>query len=126
VRNTGCHVPGFAELAVDLLTQAVVLRMLPVLLLHLLQHLAGGCVLGAAAEDGSAGPATVGLVKGTANVVVSDLSAVPLPRVSPQMTAYLLGYHIATQRYGQQEAPAVAEKAQLAAGTAAGTASSAA
>lgn len=80
-----------------------------------LQHLAGGCVLGAAAEDGSVGPGTVGLVRGTANVVVSDLSAVPLPRVSPQMTAYLLGYHIATQRYGQQEAPAVAGKSQTAA-----------
>lgn len=71
-------------------------------------------MLGAAAEDGSAGPDTVGLVRGTANVVVSDLSAVPLPRVSPQMTAYLLGYHIATQRYGRQEAPAVGQKTQKA------------
>lgn len=68
--------------------------------------MSGGCVLGHAAEDGSAGPHTVGQVKGSSNVIVADLSAVPLPRLSPQMTAYLLGYHIATQRYAQQPAAA--------------------
>jgi hypothetical protein len=36
-------------------------------------------------------------VFGTSNVHVADLSAVPLPRVSPQMTAYLIGYHVSTQ-----------------------------
>jgi hypothetical protein len=61
--------------------------------------MAGGCILGEALEDGSSGPGSVGKVKGTANVIVADLSAVPLPRVSPQMTAYLLGYHIAKQHF---------------------------
>lgn len=55
--------------------------------------------MGEALEDGSSGPGSVGKVKGTANVIVADLSAVPLPRVSPQMTAYLLGYHIAKQHF---------------------------
>lgn len=75
---------------------------LPLLCLPLLrlQHTSGGCILGDALEDGSAGPRTVGSLKGAANVVVADLSAVPLPRVSPQMTAYLYGYHVASTRYG--------------------------
>lgn len=67
------------------------------------QHLAGGCLLGQAAEDGSTGHERVGTVKGTSNVIVADLSACPLPRVSPQMTAYLLGYHVAAQRFGGRQ-----------------------
>ena len=60
------------------------------------QHLAGGCLIGRALE--SKGLQT-GLVNGSKNVHVADLSAVPLPRVSPQMTAYLVGFHVANQLY---------------------------
>lgn len=51
------------------------------------QHMAGGCQEVVVRDKGN-------LVKGTANVHVADLSSVPLPRISPQMTAYLLGYHV--------------------------------
>jgi GMC oxidoreductase len=61
------------------------------------QHLSGGCLLGEALDPGLDDPALTGLVKGSENIFVADLSASPLPRVSPQMTAYLLGYHVAYQ-----------------------------
>lgn len=61
------------------------------------QHMAGGCLFGKAIDRGLAEPRQTGLVFGTSNVHVADLSAVPLPRVSPQMTAYLIGYHVSTQ-----------------------------
>ena len=35
-----------------------------------------------------------GLVHGAENVYVADLSAAPLPRISTQMTAYLIGLHV--------------------------------
>jgi hypothetical protein len=61
------------------------------------QHLSGGCLFGEALDLGLDDPGLTGLVKGSANIFVADLSAAPLPRVSPQMTAYLLGYHVAYQ-----------------------------
>lgn len=56
------------------------------------QHLAGGCVFGEAIDD-------TGKVFDTDNIHVADLSAVPLPRCSTQMTAYLVGYHVAKQMF---------------------------
>ena len=61
------------------------------------QHMAGGCLFGKAICKGLDNPQHTGKVKGSANVYVADLSASPLPRVSPQMTAYLIGFHVATQ-----------------------------
>ena len=61
------------------------------------QHLAGGCLYGAVLDKGQDNPQNTGKVVGTHNVHVADLSSVPLPRVSPQMTAYLLGFHVAEQ-----------------------------
>ena len=56
------------------------------------QHLAGGCQDSVDRDAGNR-------VHGTSNVHVADLSAVPLPRVSPQMTAYLMGYHVGGTLY---------------------------
>ncbi|WP_299402525.1 GMC family oxidoreductase N-terminal domain-containing protein [Acaryochloris sp. IP29b_bin.148] len=61
------------------------------------QHLAGGCLYGSVLNQGLDNPEETGKVVGTHNVHVADLSSVPLPRVSPQMTAYLLGFHVAEQ-----------------------------
>ena len=61
------------------------------------QHMAGGCLFGKAIDKGLDAPQATGKVKGTNNVYVADLSASPLPRISPQMTAYLIGFHVATQ-----------------------------
>jgi hypothetical protein len=61
------------------------------------QHLSGGCLLGKALDLGLRSPQATGRVLGSQNIYVADLSASPLPRVSPQMTAYLIGYHLATQ-----------------------------
>ena len=66
------------------------------------QHLSGGCLFGEALDLGLDDPALTGLVKGSENIFVADLSAAPLPRVSPQMTAYLLGYHVAYQHGRRQ------------------------
>ena len=68
---------------------------------HLLsqQHMAGGCLFGKAIHKGLDNPQNTGKVKGSSNVYVADLSASPLPRVSTQMTAYLLGWHVANQLY---------------------------
>ena len=61
------------------------------------QHLSGGCLFGKAIDKGLENPENTGKIYGTANVYVADLSAVPLPRISPQMTAYLIGFHVAHQ-----------------------------
>ncbi|NET58579.1 MAG: hypothetical protein F6K47_21220 [Symploca sp. SIO2E6] len=63
------------------------------------QHMAGGCLLGQALDLGEGDRSQTGKVKGSSNVHVADLSAVPLPRISPQMTAYLVGFHVAKQLY---------------------------
>ncbi|NEP84102.1 MAG: choline dehydrogenase, partial [Okeania sp. SIO3B3] len=63
------------------------------------QHMAGGCLFGEALDFGKDDPAQTGKVNGSSNVHVADLSAVPLPRISPQMTAYLVGFHVAKQLY---------------------------
>lgn len=64
------------------------------------QHLAGGCLYGSVLNQGLDNPQETGKVNGTENVHVADLSSVPLPRVSPQMTAYLMGFHVAEQLFG--------------------------
>lgn len=61
------------------------------------QHLSGGCVFGKAIDLGDESSQDTGKVFGSENIYVADLSASPLPRVSTQMTAYLIGHHIATQ-----------------------------
>ena len=61
------------------------------------QHLSGGCVFGKAIDLGLESSQDTGKVLGSQNIYVADLSASPLPRVSPQMTAYLIGHHVATQ-----------------------------
>ncbi len=61
------------------------------------QHLSGGCVFGKALNLGQESPQNTGKVIGSQNIYVADLSASPLPRISPQMTAYLIGHHVATQ-----------------------------
>ncbi|SBO43949.1 hypothetical protein [Cyanobium sp. NIES-981] len=61
------------------------------------QHLSGGCLFGTALDRGLEDPARTGLVLGSSNIHVADLSAAPLPRVSPQMTAYLIGHHVGRQ-----------------------------
>eukprot|EP00978_Attheya_sp_CCMP212_P033576 scaffold136154_cov57-Attheya_sp.AAC.2 len=63
------------------------------------QHMAGGCLIGRALDDGEKDGTLTGKVKGSRNLYVADLSAVSLPRVSPSMTAYLVGYHVANQMY---------------------------
>jgi hypothetical protein len=65
------------------------------------QHMAGGCLFGKALDLGTVDPSKTGKVHGTSNVHVADLSTVPLPRVSPQMTAYLVGFHVANQLVGK-------------------------
>lgn len=59
------------------------------------QHLSGGCLFGQVIDKGENNPLDTGKVFGSQNVYVSDLSSVPLPRISPQMTAYLIGFHVA-------------------------------
>ncbi|NEQ08848.1 MAG: choline dehydrogenase [Moorea sp. SIO1G6] len=59
------------------------------------QHLSGGCLFGKAIDKGLDNAIDTGKVYGSANVYVADLSAVPLPRISTQMTAYLIGFHVA-------------------------------
>jgi hypothetical protein len=67
------------------------------------QHLAGGCLLGDVVDKGLEDSAKTGLVFGTSNLHVADLSIVPLPRVSTQMTAYLMGHHVAKQIYSTKK-----------------------
>ena len=52
------------------------------------QHLAGGCQRVVTDE---------GKYKHAENLFVADLSSITLPRISPQMTAYLIGVHVAKQ-----------------------------
>ncbi|MGK7878003.1 MAG: GMC family oxidoreductase N-terminal domain-containing protein [Xenococcaceae cyanobacterium] len=59
------------------------------------QHLSGGCLFGKAIDAGLNNAMDTGKLHGSANVYVADLSSVPLPRISPQMTAYLIGFHVA-------------------------------
>lgn len=59
------------------------------------QHLAGGCLFGKAIDPGLENEMDTGKLYGSTNVYVADLSSVPLPRVSPQMTAYIIGFHVA-------------------------------
>lgn len=66
------------------------------------QHLAGGCVFGDVVDKGLEDSAKTGQVFGTSNLYVADLSIVPLPRVSTQMTAYLMGHHVAKQLYAKK------------------------
>jgi len=64
------------------------------------RHLAGGCLIEKAIDDGAnSSTQKTGLVHGCSNVFAADLSIVPLPRCSPQMTAYLVGHHVANQLY---------------------------
>lgn len=63
------------------------------------QHLAGGCLFGKAIDSGVENPSNTGKVFGTDNIHVADLSTVPLPRVSSQMTAYLVGHYVGNQLY---------------------------
>ena len=67
------------------------------------QHLAGGCILGDVVDKGLEDSAKTGQVFGTSNLHVADLSIVPLPRVSTQMTAYLMGHHVAKQLYSTKK-----------------------
>lgn len=66
------------------------------------QHMAGGCLFGRAIDKGLTNPLHTGRVKGSTNVHVADLSASPLPRISPQITAYLIGFHVAKQLYPEK------------------------
>jgi hypothetical protein len=59
------------------------------------QHMSGGCLFGKAIDRGLENAIDTGKIYGSANVYVADLSSVPLPRVSTQMTAYLIGSHVA-------------------------------
>ncbi|KAL7559018.1 hypothetical protein ACA910_016363 [Epithemia clementina (nom. ined.)] len=63
------------------------------------QHLAGGCVFGKVVDPGTSDPLQTGKVFGSTNIHVADLSTVPLPRVSTQMTAYLIGYYVGHQLF---------------------------
>jgi len=67
------------------------------------QHLAGGCLLGDVVDKGLEDSSKTGLVFGTSNLHVADLSIVSLPRVSTQMTAYLMGHHVAKQLYSTKK-----------------------
>lgn len=48
-------------------------------------------------------PSETGKVIGSDNIYVADLSAVPLPRCSTQMTAYLVGHHVGKQLFAPKE-----------------------
>ncbi len=61
------------------------------------QHLAGGCLFGKVIDKGEEDPLATGRVFDTTNIYVADLSTVPLPRVSTQMTAYVIGHHVGKQ-----------------------------
>jgi hypothetical protein len=67
------------------------------------QHLSGGCLFGKAIDKGLNNVMDTGKLYGSTNIYVADLSSVPLPRISPQMTAYLIGFHVAkmlsTEKY---------------------------
>jgi hypothetical protein len=66
------------------------------------QHLAGGCIFGDVIDKGIEKPSHTGKVIGSENIHVADLSTVPLPRCSTQMTAYLVGHHVGKQLYSPE------------------------
>ena len=68
------------------------------------QHLAGGCLFGEALDQGEIDPSRTGLVHGTENIHVADLSTVPIPRISTQMTAYVIGHYVGSQLYRSDDA----------------------
>jgi len=64
------------------------------------QHMAGGCIWGDVIDTGSTqDPSVTGKVFHSTNIHVADLSTCPLPRVSTQMSAYLMGHHVGKQLY---------------------------
>lgn len=63
------------------------------------QHLAGGCLFGKVIDKGEDDASQTGKVFGTENLHVADLSTVPLPRLSTQMTAYAVGLHVGKELY---------------------------
>lgn len=63
------------------------------------QHLAGGCLFGKVIDMGDKNPLDTGKVIGTDNLYVADLSTVSVPRVSTQMTAYLIGHYVGNQLF---------------------------
>merc|ERR1712038_137274 len=67
------------------------------------QHLAGGCLFGKVIDLGQNDPSETGKVFDTTNVHVADLSTVPIPRVSTQMTAYLIGHFVGNQLFAPRE-----------------------
>ena len=66
------------------------------------QHLAGGCIFGDVLDKGTEDSSKTGMVFGSNNIHVADLSAVPLPRISTQMTAYLVGHHVGKQLFSKE------------------------
>lgn len=64
------------------------------------QHLAGGALFGKVIDKGEEDPLATGRVFDTSNLYVADLSTVPLPRVSTQMTAYVIGHHVGSKIFG--------------------------
>ena len=67
------------------------------------QHLAGGCLFGKVIDKGEEDASAAGRVFGTKNIHVADLSTVPLPRVSTQMTAYMIGHHVGKQLFSSKK-----------------------
>jgi choline dehydrogenase-like flavoprotein len=67
------------------------------------QHLAGGCLFGKVVDTGEEDPSKAGKVFDTTNLHVADLSTVPIPRVSTQMTAYLVGHYVGKQLFGPKK-----------------------
>jgi hypothetical protein len=67
------------------------------------QHLAGGCLFGKVIDKGEEDASAAGRVFGTNNIHVADLSTVPLPRVSTQMTAYMIGHHVGKQLFSSKK-----------------------
>ena len=65
--------------------------------------MAGGCLFGKVIDKGLEDTSQTGKVMGSTNIHVADLSAVPLPRVSTQMTAYLVGHYVGSQLYPSEK-----------------------
>ena len=67
------------------------------------RHLSGGCLFGNVIDKVLEDSSLMGKVFGSDNIHVADLFSVPLPRVSTQMTAYLMGHHVAKQLYSTKK-----------------------
>ena len=67
------------------------------------QHLAGGCLFGKVIDKGEVDASAAGRVFGTNNIHVADLPTVPSPRVSTQMTAYMIGHHVRKQLFSSKK-----------------------